>query len=79
MSDHMSMEVDKQVFVEALRTLPGRQVGTNLALQGLCLRYRDTLGTCPDIIPLNLEKFGFNEWMSLNRFIDEVLSAFSSL
>jgi hypothetical protein len=63
------IEVQKQIFVEALRGIPTRPAEQNRPLRDLVIRFRDHLGDCNDEIPLDLKRFGFPSPMTFSDFI----------
>jgi len=69
------LEVQKENFTEALRNLPARSPARNRPLKDLVNQYRNYLGDCNDIVPMNLSRFDLPELMTFSNLIYEVTYA----
>jgi hypothetical protein len=67
------LEINKKMFVRALRESPRPEPGNNRWLRHLVIRFRYELGNCTDEIPCNLERFGFHRRITFAYLINKVI------
>jgi len=67
-------ETSKKLLVEQLRGIPSSPARVrDSRLRKLAIQFKGELENCGDLIPCNLEKWGFRASMSFDEFIYEAI------
>jgi hypothetical protein len=66
------LDVQKDIFAQALATKPTRPFNRNKPLKDLVKKYRDALGDCNEEIPYNLQRFGLPSSLTYSALIYKV-------